>query len=223
MHLCPAEQPLFRLCLSHWIAMTNLYRTISSKQSILQWLPNDIFKKFSNYQSKQPMPHDSFTLHKKTMEVDRKYVTLVTQSFQHVLSIFLRYYVIHKSLSSIYRHREINRSRSSTSEFNGGPMKTLIVPVLLSGKKFLWGAPLWVLLCWKTYIRSSKSFGGPVKLGFSMWRSTSFPKVCIYGYEAIAKCHEIDDPCMEKLYFHTSKQIRTCNLCNHQIHFFTFN
>ena len=58
---------------------------------------------------------------------------------------------------------------SSTSENSGGPMKTLIVPVLLSGKKFLKGAPLWGLLCWKNYIRSCKSFGGPVKLGFSMW------------------------------------------------------
>ena len=27
--------------------------------------------------------------------------------------------------------------RSSTGENNGGPMKTIIVPVLLSGKKFL--------------------------------------------------------------------------------------
>ena len=59
--------------------------------------------------------------------------------------------------------------RSSTSENSGGPKKTLIAPVLLSGKKFLQGAPLWGLLCWKNYIRSCKSFGGPVKLGFSMW------------------------------------------------------
>ena len=59
--------------------------------------------------------------------------------------------------------------RSSTSENSGGSMKTLIVPALLSGKKSLLGAPLWGLLCWKNYIRSCKSFGGAVKLGFSMW------------------------------------------------------
>ena len=36
-------------------------------------------------------------------------------------------------------------------------------------------------LCWKNYIRTCKSFGGPVKLGFSMWllvlRSGKGPKV----------------------------------------------
>ena len=39
----------------------------------------------------------------------------------------------------------------------------------------------WGLLCGKNYIRSCKSFGGPVKLGFSMWllvlRSSKSPKV----------------------------------------------
>ena len=68
---------------------------------------------------------------------------------------------------SEHRHREIRRS--SVSENSGGSMKTLIVPALLSGKKSLLGAPLWGLLCWKNYIRSCKSFGGAVKLGFSMW------------------------------------------------------
>ena len=34
---------------------------------------------------------------------------------------------------------------SSTGENGGGPTKILIVPVLLSSKKFLWGAPLWGL------------------------------------------------------------------------------
>ena len=37
------------------------------------------------------------------------------------------------------------------------------------------------ILCWKNYIRSCKSFGGPAKLGFSMWlpvlRSGKGPKV----------------------------------------------
>ena len=34
---------------------------------------------------------------------------------------------------------------SWTDENSGGPMKTLIVPVLVSGKKFLFGGPLWGL------------------------------------------------------------------------------
>ena len=47
-------------------------------------------------------------------------------------------------------------------------MKTLIMPVFLSGKKIPVGSPSMGILMLKK-IRSCKNFGGPVKLGFSMW------------------------------------------------------
>ena len=59
-------------------------------------------------------------------------------------------------------------------------MKTLIVPVLLSGIKIPVGSPSMGIIMLKK-IRSCKNFGGPVKLGFSMWlpvlRSSKGPKV----------------------------------------------
>ena len=48
---------------------------------------------------------------------------------------WLRYGLLHDGPK--FRHREITGHRSSTCENSGGPMKTLIVLVLLSGKKFL--------------------------------------------------------------------------------------
>ena len=50
--------------------------------------------------------------------------------------------------------------------------------------------------CWKIYIRSCKSFGRPVKLGFSIWlpvlRYGKGPKVflisVLYGYWCLAPC-----------------------------------
>ena len=45
------------------------------------------------------------------------------------------------TLSNPFRHREIHRS--SMGENSGGPMKTLIVPVLLSGKKKSCREPLY--------------------------------------------------------------------------------
>ena len=71
--------------------------------------------------------------------------------------------------------------RSSTGENSGGPMKTIVVPVLLSGKKNSVGSPSIGPLMLKKKMRSCESFGGPVKLGFSMWssvlRSVKGPKV----------------------------------------------
>ena len=51
--------------------------------------------------------------------------------------------------------------RSSTGENSGETMKTLIVPVLLSGKKIPVGSSSMGILMLKK-IRSCKSFGGPV-------------------------------------------------------------
>ena len=67
----------------------------------------------------------------------------------------------------IYRHREIHRS--STSENSGGPMKTLIVSVLLSGKKSC-GKPLYGdSYVERIILGPVKSLGGPVKLVFCKW------------------------------------------------------
>ena len=71
--------------------------------------------------------------------------------------------------------------RSLTGENSGGPMKTIVVPVLLSGKKKNpVGGPSMGTLMLKE-MSSCKSFGGPVKLGFSMWspalQSGKDPKV----------------------------------------------
>ena len=70
--------------------------------------------------------------------------------------------------------------RCSTGKNSGGPVKTLIVVVLLSCKKNPAGSPSMGSLKFKK-IRSCKSFGGPVKLGFSTWlpvlRSSKDPKV----------------------------------------------
>ena len=81
-------------------------------------------------------------------------------------------YIWYNNIQMCINTADIRKStspQSSTVENSGGPMNTIVVPVLLSGKKLLWGAPLWGLLCWKNYISSYKSFGGPVKLRFSMW------------------------------------------------------
>ena len=64
--------------------------------------------------------------------------------------------------------RKSTGPRSSTSKNSGGPMKILIMPVLLSGKKIPVASPSMGILMLKK-IRSCKNFGGPVKLGFSMW------------------------------------------------------
>ena len=71
---------------------------------------------------------------------------------------------------------------SLTGENSGGPMKTIVVPVLQSGKKNPVGNPsLYGDSNVEKKMRSCKSFGGPVKLGFSMWspvlRSCKGPKV----------------------------------------------
>ena len=86
-------------------------------------------------------------------------------------------------LPTSYRDKirpDIKKSTGPRSVKSGGPMKTHIVPVLLSGKKFLYGALYGDSYVKKNYIRSCKSFGGPVKLGFSMWlpvlRSGKGPK-----------------------------------------------
>ena len=67
---------------------------------------------------------------------------------------------------------------SSTGENSWRLMKTLIVLVLLSGRKIAVGSPYTGILMLKK-IRSCKSFGGPVKLGFYMWLPVlqSCPKV----------------------------------------------
>ena len=82
------------------------------------------------------------------------------------------------------QHTDIGKStgpRSSTGENSGGPMKTLSVPVLLSGKKSCCKESLYGDSNVKKKIGPIKSFGGPVKLGFSMWlpvlRSGKGPKV----------------------------------------------
>ena len=77
--------------------------------------------------------------------------------------------------------RKSTGPRSSTGENSGGPMKAFVVLVLLSGKTFLKGALNGDSYVKKNYIRSCKSFGGPVKLGFSIrlpfLRSGKGPKV----------------------------------------------
>ena len=87
-------------------------------------------------------------------------------------------------LSHCISNADIGKStgpRSSTGENSGGPMKTLSVPVLLSGKKSCCKESLYGDSNVKKKIGPIKSFGGPVKLGFSMWllvlRSGKGPKV----------------------------------------------
>ena len=115
--------------------------------------------------------------------------------------------------------------RSSTGENSEGPMKTVVVPVLLSGKKNLVGSPSTGTLI-LTKMSSCKSSGGPVKLGFSMWspvlRSGKGPKVfpvsviiCFFFIDSLFKVGEWSMPNTVKsryntvqynMIFHTSLQ-----------------
>ena len=64
--------------------------------------------------------------------------------------------------------RKSTGPQSLTGENSRGLMKTFIVLVLLSIKKNPVGSPSMGILMLKK-IRSCKNFGGPIKLGFSMW------------------------------------------------------
>ena len=99
---------------------------------------------------------------------------------------------------NVISHSDIGKStgpRSSTSENSGGPMKTIVVPVLLSSKKNPVGSPSMGTLMLKK-MRSCKSFWGPVKLGFSMWLSVlcsgKGPKV--FPMSDIGWAHSQGDP-----------------------------
>ena len=95
--------------------------------------------------------------------------------------------------------------QSSTSENSGGPVKTLIVPVLRSSKKIPVGSLSMGILVSKK-IRSYKSFGGPVKLRFfhvvSGYQSSGPTKVqkfsrclCVYRCQMLVKQHRIRLSC----------------------------
>ena len=85
--------------------------------------------------------------------------------------------------------------RSSTGENSGGPMKTLSVPVLLSSKKSCCMESLYGDYNVKKKIGSIKSFGRPIKLGFSMWlpvlRSGKGPKVFPMSVTDTYMCHAV--------------------------------
>ena len=89
-----------------------------------------------------------------------------------------------REMPNLGQNPDIGKStgpRSSNGENSRGPMKTLIVLVLLSGKKKIAvGSPSMGIIMLKK-IRSCKNYGGPVKLRISMWlpvlQSSKGPKV----------------------------------------------